>query len=460
MVLIFLFVLGFPSDPKNVGFDTHKLTLTSSTTSNSNSNLDSTEIKPNTEKEPGEKQYNYKKGNVDPIAKNYWDSIQFPALLSENVQFSFENFLSKSFSALHNIDNKDVQKTSIAISGEKPTLFPTAITVAATSNTSTSTTSSSTSGDSVKLPTISYIPTIAFNLPLTPLISPNLVAGMRPLYLTQQPTQLFPVLSTTFPTVSPFPTAPFSPIQDVSEIHSVKGPPKELEYFKRKPPACLWLCKNTMQGEKNVCGREFETIASIVCHISECHLNSAYFAPNSNHNQLHYCYWKDCPRQMKPFKARYKLVNHIRVHTGERPFLCSFPSCGKRFARSENLKIHKRVHSGERPFVCEFDKCVRRFANSSDRKKHMHTHEFDKETDDHESEFPLETPVENDNITESSEDFKTEDITKINKDENDNPDFLQEPLTYSLTNQVSESSLILHQLEKSVMHHLHQASEG
>ena len=434
--------------------------MTSSAVSNSNNNLDSTEIKSNPEKEPGEK-----RENVDPITKNYWDSIQFPALLSENVQFSFENFLSKSFSALHNIDNKDVPKTSVAISNERSVSFPTAITVAATSNTSTST-SSSTSGESVKSPTISYIPTIAFNLPLTPLISPNLVAGMRPLYLTQQPTQLFPVLSATFPAVSPFAPTPFPPIQDVSEIHSVKGPPKELEYFKRKPPACLWLCKSSIQGEKNVCGREFETIASIVCHISECHLNSSYFAPNSNHNQLHYCYWKDCQRQMKPFKARYKLVNHIRVHTGERPFLCSFPSCGKRFARSENLKIHKRVHSGERPFVCEFEKCVRRFANSSDRKKHMHTHEFGKETDDQESELPLETPVENDHITESNGDitesngdFKTEEISKSTKDENDNPDFLQEPLRYSLTNQVSENSLILHQLEKSVLHHLHQVSE-
>ncbi|KFP60403.1 Zinc finger protein ZIC 1, partial [Apaloderma vittatum] len=49
-----------------------------------------------------------------------------------------------------------------------------------------------------------------------------------------------------------------------------------------------------------------------------------------------------CPREGKPFKAKYKLVNHIRVHTGEKPFPCPFPGCGKVFARSENLKIHKR----------------------------------------------------------------------------------------------------------------------
>lgn len=35
-------------------------------------------------------------------------------------------------------------------------------------------------------------------------------------------------------------------------------------------------------------------------------------------------------------------------------------------------------YPGEKPFLCEFDGCDRRFANSSDRKKHMHVHTSDK----------------------------------------------------------------------------------
>ncbi len=60
----------------------------------------------------------------------------------------------------------------------------------------------------------------------------------------------------------------------------------------------------------------------------------------------HICLWLDCPRNGRAFKAKYKLVNHIRVHTGEKPFACPYSPCGKVFARSENLKIHKRTHTG------------------------------------------------------------------------------------------------------------------
>eukprot|EP00090_Calanus_glacialis_P038456 TRINITY_DN67103_c0_g1_i1.p1 TRINITY_DN67103_c0_g1~~TRINITY_DN67103_c0_g1_i1.p1 ORF type:complete len:235 (-),score=35.01 TRINITY_DN67103_c0_g1_i1:157-861(-) len=108
-----------------------------------------------------------------------------------------------------------------------------------------------------------------------------------------------------------------------------------------------------------------------VTHLTVDHVGGPEITDNA-------CYWTNCPREGRPFKAKYKLVNHIRVHTGEKPFPCPFTGCGKLFARSENLKIHKRIHTGEKPFECEVDGCDRRFANSSDRKKHMHVHTTDK----------------------------------------------------------------------------------
>ena len=114
--------------------------------------------------------------------------------------------------------------------------------------------------------------------------------------------------------------------------------------------SCMWT-DHTTKGKP--CGKQFFVMMDIVQHLAEDHVGL-------NDSAEHVCFWKDCQRAGVAFKAKYKLINHLRVHTGEKPFPCPFPGCGKLFARSENLKIHKRTHTGERPFVCEFDGCGRR----------------------------------------------------------------------------------------------------
>ena len=104
---------------------------------------------------------------------------------------------------------------------------------------------------------------------------------------------------------------------------------------------CMWIEQEGPRVGKQ-CNRVFYRMDEIVTHLTVDHVGAS---TNADQN-VHICYWDKCVREGKPFKAKYKLVNHIRVHTGEKPFACPFPTCGKVFARSENLKIHKRTHTG------------------------------------------------------------------------------------------------------------------
>ncbi|XP_015262608.1 PREDICTED: zinc finger protein 408 [Gekko japonicus] len=107
------------------------------------------------------------------------------------------------------------------------------------------------------------------------------------------------------------------------------------------------------------CGKSFARRPSLRIH------RKTHQEPNASSAAA--CQCVICGRQLaNPGSLR----NHMRLHTGERPYTC--PYCPKSFRQQGNLRGHLRLHTGERPYRCHF--CGDAFPQRPELRRHLISH--------------------------------------------------------------------------------------
>ena len=95
--------------------------------------------------------------------------------------------------------------------------------------------------------------------------------------------------------------------------------------------------------------------------------------PPSSYIKSYTCSFAGCD---KAYTKPSKLEDHIRSHTGDRPFCCSEPDCDKRFLRKSHLQAHSRFHlpKEQRPYLCDAEGCGQRFDTNQHLTQHAAIH--------------------------------------------------------------------------------------
>lgn len=71
---------------------------------------------------------------------------------------------------------------------------------------------------------------------------------------------------------------------------------------------------------RSILGLGIEGNLGELLHLLPQHINSEHI---HGERKEFVCHWGGCSRELRPFKAQYMLVVHMRRHTGEKPHKCT-----------------------------------------------------------------------------------------------------------------------------------------
>ncbi len=87
------------------------------------------------------------------------------------------------------------------------------------------------------------------------------------------------------------------------------------------------------------CNMEFQSQGELVNHVNNIHVRLNWRDPSE---KQHRCKWRFCSNS-QPFAYPQRMIEHMRVHTFEKPFMCPIKSCLMRFSVRSNCVAHGKT---------------------------------------------------------------------------------------------------------------------
>lgn len=87
------------------------------------------------------------------------------------------------------------------------------------------------------------------------------------------------------------------------------------------------------------------------------------------------CPWRTSALSNPAF-LQYKLliISCSSALSGEKPYICPYEGCNKRYSNSSDRFKHTRTHYVDKPYCCKMVGCLKRYTDPSSLRKHIKAH--------------------------------------------------------------------------------------